>query len=253
MAFPLEGDLARFDFAEVVQAVHLSRRSGLLRLTRGPHRKDILVDQGRLVFASSTDPDERMGEVLLRRGRITLAQYDAASAALGPGRRLGTLLVERGALAAGDLVRAVVDHTQEILWNAFQWSEGQYRFEEGGGHPEMITLRMSTPEIVLEGLRRVTSWSRIQRGCGSADARYRAVPGSDAVAEQARLSMAERELLAVLGAGGDWTVGALCERSTLNSFEVCRTLWAYRVVGLAVREGADALHEDEGLDLVLEG
>lgn len=252
MAFPLEGDLARFDFAEVVQALHHSRRSGLLRLTRGLHTKQILVEQGRLAFASSSDPDERMGEILLRRGRITLQQYQAASAALGPGRRLGTLLVERGALAAGDLVRAVVDHTQEILWAAFQWSEGHYKFEEGGGHPEMITLRMSTPEIVVEGLRRVTSWSRIQRGCGAAEARYRVAADAMAIAEQARLTAAESELLMVLSAGGDWTVGALCERSALNSFEVCRTLWAYRVVGLAVRGGAEALPEDEGLDLVLQ-
>ena len=90
-----------------------------------------MVQEGRLVFASSSSPDDRLGELLLRRGRITLRQFADAGRAVGPGKRLGTVLVEQGVLTPKDLVKTVVDHTQEIIYGAFQWTEGQYRLQEG--------------------------------------------------------------------------------------------------------------------------
>ena len=45
-----------------------------------------------------TDPDERLGENLLLRGRITARQYREASKLIRPGRRLGAILVELEAI-----------------------------------------------------------------------------------------------------------------------------------------------------------
>ena len=47
---------------------------------------------GRVVYARSSDPDERLGEDLLLRGKITVRQYLEASRLIAPGRRLGTIL-----------------------------------------------------------------------------------------------------------------------------------------------------------------
>ena len=43
------------------------RKTGVLRLNRGTVTKTIYVSGGRLIFATSTDPDDRLGEMLLRR------------------------------------------------------------------------------------------------------------------------------------------------------------------------------------------
>src|SRR5215510_1536803 len=86
----------------------------------------VLVQEGRLVFASSSSPDDRLGELLLRRGRLSLRQFADAGRAVAPGKRLGTVLVEQGILTPKDLIKMVVEHTQEIIYGAFQWTEGQY-------------------------------------------------------------------------------------------------------------------------------
>ena len=86
------------------------------------------------------------------------------------------MLVEQGALAPKDLVKAVIDHTQEIIYGAFQWTEGQYRLQGGARAAEAITLKISTPDIILEGIRRIESWSRIDRGVGGIAARYERAP-----------------------------------------------------------------------------
>ena len=52
------------------------------------------------------------------------------------------------------------------------------------------------------------------------------------------------------------TVEQICEASTLPDFEVCRTLWAYRVVGVVRRLGQAALAgavDDEGLGIMING
>ena len=72
--------------------------TGTVELHRGRVDTSVQVTGGRIVFASSTNRDERLGELLLRRDKITLPQYYDASKAIRKGKRLGTVLVEQGAL-----------------------------------------------------------------------------------------------------------------------------------------------------------
>jgi uncharacterized protein DUF4388 len=249
-----EGSLAARDFAELVLDLYEQRFSGLLILSGGGVGKSLTLQDGRMVFASSTATDERLGELLLRRGRISLRQYVDAGSALAPGKRLGTVLVERGVLSAKDLVKTVVEQVQEIIYGSFQWTEGQYRLNEGGTSAESITLNISTPDLILEGIRRIEAWTRIDRAVGGLHARYERANAYEGTLRAMTLSPEKLSLLT--GLDGTRTVEALCEGSSLTDFEVCRMLWAFRVIGLVRRvDAAAAVPEpdlmDEGLGLVL--
>lgn len=254
MELEREGSLARRDFPELVRALHERRWSGQLLLTSGGLAKSIQVQEGQLVFASSTDPDDRLGELLLRRGRLGLKDYIEAGSAVGPGRRFGAILVERELLAPQELVRYVIEHTREIIYGAFRWTEGRYRLDEGAGSDEAIKLKMSTPDIILQGIRRIDQWSRIGRGCGGLEAVYQRAEDYEAVAAEMELSFEQLSLLT--GLNEPTRIEDLCRDSALPDFEVCRTLWAYRVIGAAWRlddgrsESGGEL-EDEGLGFVL--
>jgi hypothetical protein len=248
-----EGSLATCDFPDLVQALHTGRATGKLTLTRGGVAKSVFVDGGSLIFASSSSIDDRLGELLLRRGRLSLRQLLECGRAVGPGRRLGGILVERGILSPKDLVRAVVEHTQEVIYSLFQWTEGRYRFE---AHPEAsaeaITLRISTPNLILEGIRRIESWSRIDQAVGGEAAVYERAAGSGSAADEMALSDGQRELLARLDAPA--TVGEICDRSTEPDFEICRCLWAFRVIGGVRRLDQPleaAMPDPDGLGAVL--
>jgi len=250
-----QGSLAEQDFPRLVQGLHERSWTGVLSLTSAGITKQVVVQEGRLVFASSSSRDERLGELMLRRGRITLRQLADAGKALVPGKRLGTVLVERSAISPKDLVRSVVEHTQEIIYGAFQWTEGQYRLEEGGDTKEAIKLNLSTPDVIMEGIRRIDSWTRIERAVGPLSTRYDRAPDHEARLRGANLAP---EKVAILGdLTATRTVEEICEASTLPDFEVCRTLWAYRVLGAVIRlDRAAALgtgQEDDGLGLVING
>jgi Domain of unknown function (DUF4388)/GYF domain 2/Tetratricopeptide repeat len=232
IAWP-SGRVADHEFADLVREVYGRRWSGLLTLNHTGVEKSVRVQDGRLVFAFSSSRDDRLGELLLRRGRITLHQYVEASRAIRKGIRLGTVLVEQGALDARDLVKSVMDHTQEIIYSAFQWTEGLYHFTEGAAASEPITLKLSTPDVILEGIRRIDHWSRIERAVGSIDTRYVRARGYEDVLSEMTLSLEKLSILTGLEMEQD--VGTICRNSTLSHYEVCRTLWAYRVIGVVQR------------------
>jgi hypothetical protein len=190
-----------------------------------------MVNEGRLVFASSSSRDDRLGDLLLRRGRISLQQYLDASQGVTKGKRLGSVLVEQGALEPGDLVKVVVEHTQEVIYSVFQWVDGFYRLKDGLEGEEKITLRMSTPDVILEGIRRIEAWSRIERGIGGIEARYERAQDWEKEAKQMTLTAETRALL--VEHNGIRSVREICQQaSMLSDFELCRTVWAFRVIGV---------------------
>ena len=249
-----EGSLAEQDFPTLLQRLHEGRTTGVLTLTHAGIGKSVIVQEGRLVFASSTSPDDRLGELLLRRGRVTLKQFVEAGRSVGPGKRLGTVLVEQSVLTGKELVRSVVEHTQEIIYGAFLWTEGRWRLQDGPGTNEVIKLNMSTPDLIMEGIRRIDAWSRIDRAVGGLGARYERSADYEQVIPQMSLSLEKLGILT--GLNEPRTVDQICEDSTLPDFEVCRTVWAFRVVGVLRRldkpaHAAVSGPEDDGLGSVL--
>jgi hypothetical protein len=243
-----QGSLAEQDFPRLVQALHERRWTGVLTLTAAGAGKSVVVQDGRMVFASSSSRDERLGELMLRRGRITLRQLADAGKAMAPGKRLGTVLVEQGALAPKDLVRSVVEHTQEIIYGAFLLTDGQYRLDDAGDTKEAIKLNISTPDLILEGIRRIDSWTRIDRAVGGLAAKFDRVADFETRLRGVTLAPEKLALLTFLTQAR--SVEQICDASSLPDFEVCRTLWGYRVVGVVRRlgpTGAPVPTEDDGL------
>jgi len=250
-----EGTLDELDVADLVQHVGARRLSGSLLLERADERVVVSVEQGRLVFASSSDPDHRLGPMLLRSGAITLRQMEDAVKNQKPGKRFGTILVESGGLDPKQLVRGVVDQTREIILWAFRWTSGSYRLTEGKGPGEDITLNISTPQLVLDGISQLESWTRVERGCGGIEARYTSAHEKDVEVLLRQLTLDVDQTVLLRSVAEVRGLEALCAESALNHFEVCRNLWAFRVIGLLRRVPIDRPQplDDDGLEFVLPG
>jgi hypothetical protein len=253
-----EGSLSEQDVPDLLHALGRERFSGVLVLERPGERIGIVIREGRLVFASTSNPDYRLGPRLLRRGSITLRAMEDAARSKSSDKRFGTVLVDMGALDPKDLEQGIRDQTREVILRAFTWTEGSYRLEAGKAAGESITLDISTPQLVFDGISQIEAWSRVQRGCGEIGTRYAATEDADALFKELTLEFDQAALFRALKEPRD--VASLCAESVLNDFEVCRTLWAYRVIGLARRveqvvEAAPVKEnkplDDDGLHFVL--
>jgi hypothetical protein len=212
-----------------------SRSTGVLHVTSRGITKKVYIDEGRIVFAGSGDPDDRLGDLLLREGLISLDQLEAAIARLSGGKRLGTLLVDGGHLSPENLVRAVLNQVRGIVLALFPMDEGEYAFVEGPlPTDEVIKLGMRTAEILLQGIRQIRSFSRIRKSVGPPSSRFRLDPGWHDVLDGLDIRDGERMLLQRLDAAGTRgaPVDSLCREVFLSNFEIYQALWAFLVLGV---------------------
>ncbi|MEE9218110.1 MAG: DUF4388 domain-containing protein [Acidobacteriota bacterium] len=208
-----------------------AHQTGVLRLTRLEVCKTIYIQDGNIIFATSNNPDDRLGELLLRKGLLRIQHFEEASTRLSDRRRLGAVLVEMGHLRPEELVRAVIEQVKEIIFDIFLWFDGEYTFVPGAlPSREVITLKLSTPEVILGGIQRIPRWSRVLQGVGGLEAAYRACGGRDRILQQMTLRTEHAALLQTLEE--PMSVRDLCRRGLLADFEVCKALWAFRVIGL---------------------
>src|SRR5258708_36268124 len=90
----LRGQLTQLPLPDILEQLRLSRGTGILSLVSGGARKAIYVKDGRVVFGSSNLPNDRLGEVLIRGGKITVGECETSIKAISTGRRQGNVLVE---------------------------------------------------------------------------------------------------------------------------------------------------------------
>ena len=228
------GSLEQVGVPALLRSLVRAGKTGPLRFTRGKVTKTVYLSEGRLIFATSTDPDDRLGEMLLRKGLITYRGLEESVRAIRAGKRQGTILVESGSIRSRDLVEGVTEQVQEIVYSLFLWEEGNYEFVEGDlPSREVIQLRMSTEDLLMEGVRRVQRWSRIQAGAGGLDQRYTLSPESTSIVEGMSLSKEELNLVAILD--GTTTLEEICAGSRQSAFAICRAVWGLWAAGVLDR------------------
>jgi hypothetical protein len=159
----LRGTLARLPLPDLLRELQAAEATGILSLSAGGARKALYFKGGRVVFATSNLPSDRLGEVLLREGKITREQNDSSLKALAAGRRQGRVLVEAGALTPEELWAAVQAQVREIVFSVFQWDEGQFHFEESvRPEKERITVDLDVPSLVIEGVRQMDPQGQVR-------------------------------------------------------------------------------------------
>lgn len=224
-------DLSLTPFPLVLSRLYQAGASGALLLTSGSHGKRVFLQAGAVIFAASNDRNDRLGEMLLRRGVLSLEEYLAASAEVVPGKRFGTILVERGTLSPGQLVWAVKEQVKEIVFSLFSLPSGTCQLvpeAEAGG--EVITLTINTPELLRQGIARMDTITWPLDAFHDAGGRLRLEKPSAEVLSMFSLGDGESEMVAALERGA--TIIELCRHSTLSHFALLKLLWALAILNL---------------------
>ena len=83
----IRGEIETTSVPELLRSILNSGETGVLAIRNGEAVKRIFILSGRVAYACSNNPDERMGEVLLMRGKITVRSFVEASKRIRPGRK----------------------------------------------------------------------------------------------------------------------------------------------------------------------
>lgn len=151
----LTGTLKEFHLPEVLLFCSRSQKTGELLLKRGDSEKHLYFTNGKIVFASSSQASDRLGDILLQTGKITEEQYHrAAEIAARTGKRKGIILVEEGYIQAESLIPALNEQIKEIILGLFEWEKGTFTFRESPLSDEVITANISLIDLLREAVKR---------------------------------------------------------------------------------------------------
>jgi hypothetical protein len=115
------GNIKDFSLSNVLAYLNRNRKTGTLIIKTPVFTKKIYLIKGDAIFASSTYEDDRLGEMLIKAGKITMEQYDASVEILKKtGKRQGAILIELGYLTPKDLFWGVKYQVKEIIYSLFQ-------------------------------------------------------------------------------------------------------------------------------------
>jgi len=169
----MNGALGEGVLPGLLRELYVGRKSGMLALHRGPDRRGFRFRNGHIVHADTSVREDRMGEVLVRHGRLTAPDLKRAIGfAVRDNKRLGTVLVELGLLPADQIEDALALHVHEILAKVFSWSDGTYEFSVEQATDPVVgdtTLKVTTAELILEAARSVTDPDVVRYNLGDID------------------------------------------------------------------------------------
>ncbi len=233
----IKGSLKEASLADVLQLLALGQKTGCLTVTDRMNLGYIYFERGKIIYASIVNRRDRLGDVLLKTGKITVDQLRAGIEQQSRERdkRLGEILVMQGAVTRSDLESCMKVQIEEAVYFLFTWSRGNFTFESDVRPSEQDFLVSINPEsLLLEGARRVDEWSLIEKKIPSLDIIF-SVERERITASGVSLTLEQERLLPLIDGSRD--VHQLVEDSGLVEFDVGKALYGLQTAGFAHRAG----------------
>ncbi len=150
-------DIATTPLPEILVTIHRYKAPGAVECRRGNELKEIILDRGQIIFATSNQIRDSLGDKLLREGKITQEQYDESVRRLvSTGKRQGTILTEMNVIATEELFAALREQILDLVWSVFAWDAGTVAFTPGRHkQQEFVKIDIPIPQAIIQGIRRV--------------------------------------------------------------------------------------------------
>jgi tetratricopeptide (TPR) repeat protein len=233
----IKGSLKEASLPDVIQLLFLGRRTGCLALADRHNFGTIYLDEGQIVYASIVNRRDRLGDILMRNGRITPEQLQQAIDSQRGDRehKLGEILVGKGILTRAELEEYMRLQIEEAVYFLFTWTSGTFNFE-AGVRPERedFLVRISPEYLLLEGARRVDEWSLVEKKIPSFDLIF-SVDQQHIGQSAPELSPEQKRLLPLVDGTRD--VRQLVDESGMAEFDVGKALFGLITAGFAHRVG----------------
>ena len=232
------GDLSRTALPEMLHTIYLHRVPGVIEASRGDVVKRIFLRDGSVIHASSTDPQDRLGRHLLRKGLVSQEQFDSTMDERQQSvQRYGEVLVERDVLTPAALYESIQEQMRGIVWSLFSWSKGQVsfsigEFEEG----EMIRIHLPMRQVILQGIKRAPDAKALVARLGRKETVFVPTWATEALIEVA-LNADELTLLRLID--GRRSLYELCTTGPFTPAENARMIYAFHVLRLMKRPPTD--------------
>ena len=229
----LKGNLRDFGITQLLNLVNLARKTGMLSIEAPTQEAKLSFKEGQLVYASLGSQDEHLAQVLFKAGKLTQEQTRTILARAGKtsDKRLGMMLIEVGYVTQDDILMSVGKHTQDIIFQVFSWSDGDFRFEPNMLPPEdRIAVPIKLENIIMEGTRRLKELEQLQDELPNLDMALRFTDRPGTNLRNINLGVEEWRVVSFINPRN--TIRQIAQANSMSDFQIRRIVYGMLQAGL---------------------
>jgi len=243
----LRGDLETVDLPDVLGMISDNKKTGIFCIRRGMEEKKLFFKKGLLVYASSTDEQEKLGEILQSIGLITHKRLLEMRKEQGvsSSQRLGLMLLEKGMITHENLVTGLKTQASNILLSLLGWWGGNFEFVETEFPiPGGISVGFDLKRIIMQAVDSANEWNIVKNSFPTMETVLRL----SAMLPEGKKEIAVRDeewmVLSLLD--GAKTVEDICYQLPFSDLQTCQLMVALQEKGLVSQESSARIrHSDE--------
>jgi curved DNA-binding protein CbpA len=227
-----QGKLSQQSLAETFKSIGVNAPPGVLVLRLPEAVKQIHCENGKVIFASSTAPEDDFGEFLIRIGRLAPPQLEEALKNQPENQPLSRTLLEMNVLEAPQLLEYSELHTAEWIYPLFDCLHGTFEYQTSGIPSVDPSLKMGLliPNLILEGIRRLTNVEIIHKGLRSEEQTVALAPQFETILNTLVLNSDEAFVLSRVES--NITISDILRLSPLDLEMTWRTLYGLLLTGV---------------------
>lgn len=229
----LKGNLRDFSTTQLLNLIHLARKTGALTLQVQPGVTTLFFREGRLVYTTTSGRDGHLASVLARAGKLTQeqARIIRTRSKDQTDKELGMLLISAGHVTQKDIVNSVRSDFLETVYGLFTWSEGLFHFEPNQLPAEdAITVPVDLENIILEGSRRLKEWERLQDELPNLDLALKFTDRPQAQLRNINLNVDEWRVISYINPRN--SIRQIAQRIGMDDFQIRRIIYGLLQAGL---------------------
>lgn len=228
----ISGNLSTIGLPDVLQLLSTGGKTGTLRVTRSSDVAHVYFQEGNIIYATSSTRKDALLNILVRNGHLALAQAERIRIRSRTGKNSIEKILQQGNFVSSELLLdAAMTQAKEIVYELFQWFNGNFEFMEGElppGSAMELTVSLGAFKLIMEGARRIDEWSRIRKDIPSIDSVF--ILDEEPDPEKFQFSREDLVILSLID--GNTPVRKICQTTGNSEFEICRTLYGFKTAGL---------------------
>ncbi len=229
----LKGNLRDFSTTQLLNLIHLARKTGALTLQVPSGVTTLFFREGKLVHTTTSGQDGHLASILARAGKLTEEQAKVirAHAKTQTDQELGMLLISAGHVTKQDIMNAIRNETLETVYSLFTWSEGLFHFEPNQLPAEgAIIVPVDLENIILEGSRRVKEWERLQDELPDLDMALKFTDNPQVQLRGINLSVDEWRVISYINPRN--SIKRIAQRIGMDDFQIRKIVYGMLQAGL---------------------
>ncbi len=151
----LQGTLREYSLGQLLNLIHIARKSGGLSVQSAQGSADLFFDEGKLV-AANLGQVQTLTDLMVQAGRLSAEQASALVASSGSvdDKQLGLLLLNTGQISRDDIVQTLRQNMLNVVQAVWSWEDGTFAFDQTRTPPAgRVTIPIGLERILLEGNR----------------------------------------------------------------------------------------------------